>query len=340
MMKRLIGFLSCIVILLTFLGCERTECTSRQHFEIMQDVRPFKDGIILFNPPPLSKLIYDVDEVLRIGISKKTYREDVLSMVKFLCNYHGTSFKAFNRAHEKLGILNLPYDEELKIYVNQQWKKPRYGRWFVQDKEGRIITCEDLEYDLGFNSGPDHLTIVLDENGIKNIYGFEPDDAEFDSLLRVQYSLNPIWHIKTYRDVKTEYVFDLMEEIKLIALDNGDEENKPEDGRFVFSEIFDTCFKEMKLLVSSDLTSPNSEILDSVEFTVYLKESGTILLNAKEQSSIQALAATLNEIAQNRDIKADIVVNDEVPWTRALQLCSQLTCSIILHRSYRYGESE
>jgi hypothetical protein len=216
----------------------------------------------------------------------------MIKSVKPFCKVHGVSFRAFDRAHEKYGLLKLTYTEEIKTYLKEMWKSPP-GRWIYLDKIGRTITREDLEYDLGLAWRGD-LIIVIDKDGKISIDGLTMERAELNTHLEKYYTPrigSAVWHLKTAPQVKTKYVFDLMDDIfNSMLKDSYLEDDFGIAGRFTFSESTDTTPDRLKRLVNSGFSKPGIyTFYDRPDFIIHIAESDEIFLNGKRQYSIEEL---------------------------------------------------
>lgn len=329
MVKRLIELILCVIFLISISGCQEKECTPRQHFEIMQEIRVSQEEICN-NLPPLALFLSRLDYVLQIGFSKKPVREYIIRCVKRICNRQGVSYRAFDRAHQKYGLLELSYTEEITIDINERWKnRNRVGLWDYLDIKGRTITSEDLHYDLGLDYHSGLIIIIIDKDGNTVIDGLAIEGAELDTLLKNHYcsSGGAVWHIKTHPQVKTKHVFDLMDDIFNIMLKN----SYPEDdfgiaGRFSFSELTDTTPDRLKRLVSSEFFNPDIYILlPEIHFLIHLAESDEIFLNGERQYSIEELVESLSTLYNSeKGSSVYIVVDDEVSWSKTLEVGRRL----------------
>ncbi len=328
MVKRLIELILCVIFLISISGCQEKECTPRQHFEIMQEIRVSQEEICN-NLPPLALFLSRLDYVLQIGFSKKPVREYIITCVKRICNNHGVPYRAFDRAHEIYGLLGLSYTEEITIDINERWKnRNRVGLWDYLDIKGRTITSEDLHYDLGLDYYSGLIIIIIDKDGNTVIDGLAIEGAELDTLLKNHYcsSGGAVWHIKTHPQVKTKHVFDLMDEILTIMLADSLREIGPVSGRFSFSESTDTTPDRLKRLVGSGFSKPGIyTFYDRPDFIIHIAESGEIFFNGERQYSIEELVESLSTLYNSeKGSSVYIVVDDEVSWSKTLEVGHRL----------------
>jgi len=328
MVKRLIELILCVIFLISISGCQEKECTPRQHFEIMQEIRVSQEEICN-NLPPLALFLSRLDYVLQIGFSKKPVREYIITCVKRICNNHGVPYRAFDRAHEIYGLLGLSYTDENTIDINERWKnRNRVGLWDYLDIKGRTITSEDLYYDLGLDYHSGLIIIIIDKDGNTVIDGLAIEGAELDTLLKNHYcsSGGAVWHIKTHPQVKTKHVFDLMDDIFNIMLKN----SYPKDdfgiaGRFSFSESTDITSDRLKRLVGSGFSKPGIyTFYDRPDFIIHIAESDEIFLNGERQSSIEELVNHLKDSIDSKKDVVHVVVDDEVLWSKVLEIGRRL----------------
>ncbi|TET21724.1 MAG: hypothetical protein E3J71_08650 [Candidatus Stahlbacteria bacterium] len=326
MVKGLIELILCVIFLISISGCQEEECTPHQHFEIMREIRASQEEICN-NLPPLALFVGRLDYVLQIGFSKKPVREYIIRCVKRICNRQGVSYRAFDRAHQKYGLLELSYTEEITIDINERWKnRNRVGLWDYLDIKGRTITSEDLHYDLGLDYHSGLIIIIIDKDGNTVIDGLAIEGAELDTLLKNHYCSSGavVWHIKTHPQVKTKHVFDLMDDIFVIMLADSLREIGPVSGMFTFSESTDITSDRLKRLVSSEFSNPGIYTFLKVDFVIHIAESDEIFLNGERQSSIEELVNHLKDSIDSKKDVVHVVVDDEVLWSKALEIGRRL----------------
>lgn len=329
MVKGLIELILCVIFLISISGCQEEECTPHQHFEIMREIRASQEEICN-NLPPLALFVGRLDYVLQIGFSKKPVREYIIRCVKRICNRQGVSYRAFDRAHQKYGLLELSYTEEITIDINERWEsRNRIGLCSGNlDIKGRTITSEDLHYDLGLDYHSGLIIIIIDKDGNTVIDGLAIEGAELDTLLKNHYcsSRGVVWHIKTHPQVKTKHVFDLMDDIFVIMLADSLREIGPVSGGFIFSESTDITPDRLKRLVSSEFFNPDIYTFFSwIDFVIHIAESDEIFLNGEHQYSIEELVESLSTLYNSeKGSLVYIVVDDEVSWSKALEVGRRL----------------
>jgi biopolymer transport protein ExbD len=310
--------------MLPILGCQEEECTPRQHFEIMQEIR--LNQHTLYNKSPFMSQVFralNLVSLLELGACKWIESNHYIRLTKKICRQQGVPFRAFDRAHERYGLLKLPFTEEVKTYMRLYWEKlyKNRGIWLFQVRD------DDFEYDLGMN---EYIVIVdVDKDGSTSIDGFTMKESELSVYLEDTFNrrVGVIWYLRTDPQVKTKFVFDLMDTIFAIMLKNSyPEDDFPISGRFTFSESTDITPDRLNRLLSSEFFNPDIYILPpEIHFLIHLAESGEIFLNGKRQSSIEELIESLSTLYNSeKGSSVYIVVDDEVSWSKTLEVGRRL----------------
>ncbi|MBN2380500.1 hypothetical protein JXM67_11935 [candidate division WOR-3 bacterium] len=336
-MKRLVDFLLCAALLLVSIGCMETECTASQHFEVMQEIRANQESVRSPYSPAI-EITGFIDKYLRLGVAKRPYVKGLRKPVKRLCVKHGTSYKAFDKAHENMGVLNLSYTEELKAFVKCRWGQffgpdLSFKYWQYQDQNGRTLYLEDIEHDLDWEY---ESVAKIDKQGNTSVNGLVLEGEELHKTLNQYHQLEPelvVWHLKTDPGVKARHVFNLMDDIFYAASDYNNDQSGSDSfyipGRgscyrireritFSQSDNFTECFK---LVVSSDFRELGPWMFNEADFVIYVGENGEINLDGVWVESTQELREQIKSSKVKGFDKVFLyVINEEAKWNEFLEI--------------------
>jgi len=334
--------LALLVLLSTALGCtsesESTQCTPRQHFEIMQRIQ--RSSYYFFHHPPVPlyiKIAGTIDHLTHLGISKPAYLIHLRNEVKKICTDYGVPYQAFNQAHKKYGFLGLTYSQALKELVKVVWninfKKPDPGGVKIEDE--RVNGWVNLEDDLQiYIWGEGAVVIVVTEDGDMSIHGlrmgseelyeyFEylfPDYEDYE-FLEEPPRYFPVCHIRTQPQTQAGEVFGIMD--ILFTVSSQSKIHPPDfrgKKRFIFSQPSPTSSRQFKVSVDTGFTKPDPGWQDSADHLIYLEKSGKISLDGEPLSGIQALPDSFNAKGIDPEDMVYLAVDDEVLWERVLDI--------------------